>query len=93
MRGTQQRALADVNAIGIIPAHAGNTHPPTPCNTSGRDHPRTCGEHIVAGATWGVGGGSSPRMRGTRLTTRADDRVLGIIPAHAGNTWPASGRG
>ena len=86
MRGTQQRALADVNAIGIIPAHAGNTHPPTPYNTSGRDHPRTCGEHILLTNVLTGAWGSSPRMRGTRELGGPAAPGLGIIPAHAGNT-------
>ena len=45
MRGTPLRFFAITFAIGIIPAYAGNTHCSPRQNTSGRDHPRVCGEH------------------------------------------------
>ena len=86
MRGTPRAGRRPAHHPGIIPAYAGNTCQ-SPCqNTSGRDHPRVCGEHhvkdIVQDAKWG----SSPRMRGTlgRLIHLSEDP--GIIPAYAGNT-------
>ena len=71
---------------GIIPAYAGNTHCSPRQNTSGRDHPRVCGEHLSADGGDPAAVGSSPRMRGTRLRRRYRHRAQGIIPAYAGNT-------
>ena len=52
-----------------------------------RDHPRVCGEHIRNAAQSAArGGGSSPRMRGTRPFDRVRAFDRGIIPAYAGNT-------
>ena len=45
MRGTLLRLLRGLLRDGIIPAHAGNTRPPACSGTSGKDHPRACGEH------------------------------------------------
>ena len=45
MRGTLQVTQVEREAVGIIPAYAGNTRP---CRTLRRwswDHPRVCGEH------------------------------------------------
>ena len=53
---------------GIIPACAGNTSGRTRRRSSRRDHPRVCGEHF---AKYGLAfwtAGSSPRVRGTRLS-------------------------
>ena len=66
MRGTQPGIFFSTQAVGIIPAHAGNTCSEGAARPDRRDHPRTCGEHdiVVVGllAQWG----SSPHMRGTR---------------------------
>ena len=86
MRGTRWRGHVQHQKQGIIPAHAGNTHPNThPCPRTW-DHPRACGEHRV-----GIRGsrcplGSSPRMRGTHPCRLSALGLAGIIPAHAGNT-------
>ena len=57
----------------IIPAHRGTS-----------DHPRGCGELSSAACTFS---GSSPRMRGTPNGINEGERLLRIIPAHAGNSW------
>ena len=51
-----------------------------------RDHPRGCGEHksLVVRMAWNPG--SSPRMRGARLSRRWVTSHPGIIPADAGST-------
>ena len=72
--------------MGIIPAHAGNTiythNPWFPV----RDHPRACGEHTLEPFRVSSDPGSSPRMRGTLEQGYRGLHLVGIIPAHAGNT-------
>ena len=91
MRGTQRLAVVTRARAGIIPAHAGNTGPATSRAGGGRDHPRACGEHPRHIAPCCYDTGSSPRMRGTRRRSRRVRGAVGIIPAHAGNTFDAWG--
>ena len=87
MRGTLQPHAGKVGKRGIIPAYAGNTSTDTTYSSPDRDHPRVCGEHIRNAAQSAArGGGSSPRMRGTRPFDRVRAFDRGIIPAYAGNT-------
>ena len=86
MRGTRSHRLHDNCPRGIIPAYAGNTQRRTPCRPSHRDHPRVCGEHNGSDADAVMHRGSSPRMRGTHVSTYIEDVLFGIIPAYAGNT-------
>ena len=86
MRGTHLEALHPDTAVGIIPAYAGNTSAAYPPHRNTRDHPRVCGEHAeIIGETCTIQG-SSPRMRGTRISSESVKDILGIIPAYAGNT-------
>ena len=50
------------------------------------DHPRVCGEHRIHSLDQIGVLGSSPRMRGTRVSAERIENILGIIPAYAGNT-------
>ena len=86
MRGTRNRCAYGVGRHGIIPAYAGNTRCCWPSCWCCRDHPRVCGEHstFVDGRACEVG--SSPRMRGTLLSGNISSKIMGIIPAYAGNT-------
>ena len=86
MRGTPFPHLRFVVPVGIIPAHAGNTSAHCRMRISGRDHPRACGEHVSARRRPRRRRGSSPRMRGTLGLAPVLPSILGIIPAHAGNT-------
>ncbi len=52
----------------------------------GRDHPRVCGEHLLAQVVGLLLQGSSPRMRGAQRGPRRFGRLRGIIPAYAGST-------
>ena len=87
MRGTPINVPAELEARGIIPAHAGNTSIYRTRLRASRDHPRACGEHDLVNRHRLGHLGSSPRMRGTLSATEGDRANLGIIPAHAGNTF------
>ena len=71
---------------GIIPACAGSTLKVSGRLRLPRDHPRMCGEHIVANRNCGSVQGSSPHVRGARGLLLPRGIVLGIIPACAGST-------
>ena len=73
-------------APGIIPAYAGNTCRTRSADSTSRDHPRVCGEHMLEIEAVGEIRGSSPRMRGTRVVADNYGLAVGIIPAYAGNT-------
>ena len=87
MRGTPQRRGRRQRRHRIIPAHAGNTTYVFFSSVSSRDHPRTCGEHRARRFAIAVRLGSSPHMRGTPCRPASPHSDVGIIPAHAGNTW------
>ena len=86
MRGTHVLTIWDWASKGIIPAHAGNTDFDVYNILLDRDHPRACGEHTSSIKVAYQDEGSSPRMRGTRRRNVIVIGLLGIIPAHAGNT-------
>ena len=88
MRGTPGLMPRNQGTFGIIPAYAGNTDVKRRLVPDARDHPRVCGEHLVAGIETDVVEGSSPRMRGTLERRGHDPYEAGIIPAYAGNTKP-----
>ncbi len=89
MRGTHAETVRLRAAIGIIPAHAGNTFVSSLLYSSTRDHPRACGEHYICEPRAYCRRGSSPRMRGTQAPRHCQGLRPGIIPAHAGNTVSA----
>ena len=86
MRGTRSPSYPVTVPGRIIPAHAGNSVPGDTNLTTLTDHPRACGELDTAKKVGDVGGGSSPRMRGTRLRRSSRRGRTRIIPAHAGNS-------
>ena len=88
MRGTLQVTQVEREAVGIIPAYAGNTWPPAVAWCKAWDHPRVCGEHAVREDEIAFRRGSSPRMRGTPVASVTIRSMAGIIPAYAGNTVP-----
>ena len=91
MRGTPIAVDVVRGYLEIIPACAGNTRLSAHDAVYGRDHPRVCGEHNLDEAT-NIGiAGSSPRVRGTLADDDGHGRLLGIIPACAGNTDAAGG--
>ena len=86
MRGTHHQRHRKTRRPGIIPAYAGNTMTGRRCSRIGRDHPRVCGEHVIAPVAAALAAGSSPRMRGTLAPSWILIFTVGIIPAYAGNT-------
>ena len=70
----------------ITPAHAGKSEYTADIGVGIEDHPRACGEKIVALISGGVTLGSPPRMRGKGCTHGASGRNRGITPAHAGKS-------
>ena len=88
-RGTRRGALAAERGRRIIPARAGNTPPTHPRRSSGTDHPRARGEHLMDPQHARESRGSSPRARGTRQLSGIASASAWIIPARAGNTVPA----
>ena len=86
VRGTLFQPTSGRPDPGIIPACAGNTVRRTPATAEPGDHPRVCGEHLLALINQALTMGSSPRVRGTPTTTAGATGRPGIIPACAGNT-------
>ena len=88
MRGTPPAERVVAARSGIIPAYAGNTPRSAYSTAHGWDHPRVCGEHLLRLIQQTANEGSSPRMRGTRMSSYVRTVRVGIIPAYAGNTNP-----
>ena len=72
--------------VGIIPARAGSTLPPTPQRQYSPDHPRSRGVYSLSVRTRLPHRGSSPLARGLRLDLLRHTVGRGIIPARAGST-------
>ena len=72
--------------ISITPAHAGNTQLTLGYLLDDKDHPRTCGEHLLAYDSFFPFLGSPPHTRGTLPTIITVNLPTRITPAHAGNT-------
>ena len=70
----------------IIPARAGPTYSKRMTKTTATDHPRSCGANSSGFANVGIWRGSSPLVRGQRLSTIDTIKHPRIIPARAGPT-------
>ena len=86
MRGAPCRQVRRPHQRGIIPAYAGSTPTSSSARSTGRDHPRVCGEHTTSSSPRRGTTGSSPRMRGAHLVINNVSHSAGIIPAYAGST-------
>ena len=87
MRGTHFNQYSKPAVSRFIPAYAGNTSRSALCHFRLSVHPRVCGEHPALSFRTAAGRGSSPRMRGTRLTDGFIIPSRRFIPAYAGNTF------
>ena len=76
MRGTPYPDRRGGGALGIIPAHAGNTPRRVASIAVPWDHPRTCGEHCPCAVSASRAKGSSPHMRGTHFEISTIPRFL-----------------
>ena len=85
-RGTLAARLGNFLLPRIIPAHAGNTEWLIIFGHTLKDHPRSRGEHGSENDTSQQLQGSSPLTRGTLFRRLLIVAIVGIIPAHAGNT-------
>ena len=84
MRGTHGLRSKKRQAIGIIPAHAGNTSFPVRSFQPFQDHPRACGEHDREVEHVAAAKGSSPRMRGTLVGSKTPHCPSGDHPRACG---------
>ena len=86
MRGPQQSDANLRAASRITPAYAGTTELKTNWTREDTDHPRVCGDHLVAKLHIRGPMGSPPRMRGPRRLAVVNAYDLRITPAYAGTT-------
>ena len=86
MRGALVPRNVAACEVGIIPACAGSTSSSPTRQTSQRDHPRMCGEHLVVNGKKATDKGSSPHVRGAPNAWIEREDGVGIIPACAGST-------
>ena len=93
MRGTQAERGRDERRDRFIPAHAGNSNHLHRPAVQHPVHPRACGELPVVVDEHGLDAGSSPRMRGTLKQRGLIEVGRRFIPAHAGNSLPATNKG
>ena len=91
-RGLRWSAPGHLSGLWIIPARAGFTGRPASRSSPTWDHPRSRGVYPSAPASSASDQGSSPLARGLQVPVAERDLVLGIIPARAGFTPPASVR-
>ena len=92
-RGLRGEPDRHVGLIGIIPARAGFTPAARALVRGPQDHPRSRGVYASSPATRRDGTGSSPLARGLRSLAPGAGDSAGIIPARAGFTGGACGRG
>ena len=92
VRGTLPREPPRAGGRRFIPACAGNSELSYSRFDATPVHPRVCGELCAQLGGVLVGGGSSPRVRGTRPPRSATSHPCRFIPACAGNsTWRCVG--
>ena len=90
VRGGPQRCGRGQRGRGLIPASAGRTSLPSCGASAARAHPRECGADSNLDYVYLPKGGSSPRVRGGRLSSHLDHTKRRLIPASAGRTLGSS---
>ena len=86
MRGKVENVVAASKTNGITPAHAGKRSWRPSCGGLQKDHPRACGEKVLAVFMRRASEGSPPRMRGKGKMATQQNLQQGITPAHAGKS-------
>ena len=86
VRGTRRQITGCPLLRRFIPACAGNTRVRHGRKVMMTVHPRVCGEHELQVEIDRMRTGSSPRVRGTRITKHVQHDLCRFIPACAGNT-------
>ena len=90
MRGKVAGAARRDFLTGITPAYAGKSCAGIELKTGAEDHPRVCGEKLLAMNSRAIFWGSPPRMRGKGYVGGMISGALGITPAYAGKSLFAS---
>ena len=72
--------------LRITPACAGKSSAAAAARICARDHPRVCGEKVIASVENVASKGSPPRMRGKEEGTLQALYNMGITPACAGKS-------
>ena len=93
VRGRPNLLEFDGDAIGLIPAGAGQTPSAKRAGERARAHPRGCGADAGEPSARQVGVGSSPRVRGRLAQPRHHGVRRRLIPAGAGQTPSAKRAG
>ena len=88
VRGTRHAQIHAVHVCRFIPACAGNSHQAAETACECAVHPRVCGELASQHLGHCPRRGSSPRVRGTPVSTTRPARPWRFIPACAGNSPP-----
>ena len=88
-RGIRRSVDSIASGNGIIPALAGNTAAFSRNLLKAPDHPRSRGEYVDSNDPRLYSTGSSPLSRGILQSLPGKPQTGGIIPALAGNTFPA----
>ena len=86
MRGKLINGSLPGNRFRITPAGAGKTINGRLSSESEEDHPRRCGENVVAFSTTPLMVGSPPQVRGKHSGTVFAPCITRITPAGAGKT-------
>ena len=86
MRGKEAKDRAKTFWGGITPAYAGKSITMAMLVTSGKDHPRLCGEKFSIHCKVICRKGSPPPMRGKAISAAPGDHIFRITPAYAGKS-------
>ena len=86
VRGKRQQHQTHTHPRRITPAGAGKTDYDGSGTNIYRDHPRRCGENLVAADKRTLDVGSPPQVRGKLAVFTADFYCVRITPAGAGKT-------
>ena len=90
VRGTRGQRVLAARQARFIPACAGNSSSLSRSSATSPVHPRVCGELSRMKSQTALRIGSSPRVRGTRRSSRGRTSIGRFIPACAGNSCSLS---